>query len=380
MAVQPKSSHRASNRLLLLFVALCPVWATYTCSARTIKIGVPLALTGLTSRLGVSARNGIELAAEEINSAGGIKGRQLELLIMDDGDDPQKAVAADRALHAAGAIALLGHMSSKSGQLAAGLASELQIPLLSPTISSTDHSGKDDWFFRIIGANDKQGTALAEWALSQGWTRAAGGWEQSNQSYTRAVWTGFETSFVEGRGKMAPGLSFVSSQETSYDKLVEEWLKTEPDCLLVAGSSYDAANIAQELARHGVSLPILVSMWARTDDLIVFGGKTVEGIVAAAGLDPEMINPQMDRFRDAFKKRYGEAPDFGAVYGYEATMVLAAALKSAKQLNGPGIREALRRLEPVAGLQGAIEMDQYGDSNRPYYLYQIRDGRFYRME
>jgi len=126
--------------ILAAFLAL----SLSACAKPPVKVGLPLVLTGLTSRIGIAGRNGALLAAERINAAGGIRGRRLELLPRDDFEDPDKALEVDQALAEEGAVALVGHMASRTGLKAAEFATERRLPLVSPTISSTDYSGEGE--------------------------------------------------------------------------------------------------------------------------------------------------------------------------------------------------------------------------------------------
>ncbi|MBN1241177.1 MAG: ABC transporter substrate-binding protein, partial [Spirochaetales bacterium] len=91
-------------------LALCVALGLAACSRAPILVGVPVGLTGLGARVGVMGRNGIELAAADINEAGGVRGRPIELLVRDDGDSPETALEADRFLADSGVACMVGHM------------------------------------------------------------------------------------------------------------------------------------------------------------------------------------------------------------------------------------------------------------------------------
>jgi len=346
------------------------------CDKSPILIGVPVGLTGLTSRLGVKGRNGIQLAADEINAAGGIRGRTLQLLVENDGDDADQALETDKRLVEAGVVAMVGHVTTKSGSKAIPWLNERKVVLISPTISSIDFSGKDDYFFRVIGANDQQGEALARKALADGFTKAVTVYEESNQRYTKSVIEGFGRTFALGGGLSLATESFATNAKLDYVRLMDSLLLHEPELIVAACSSFDAANICQELAKRGNDLPVYLSMWAHTDDLFVFGGKTVERVVAVGGSDPYGSGAATQKFRRDYLARFGEDPDFSGIYGYEALKVLASALEKALTLDGPGIKSALLGIKDFPGLQTPISFDEFGDCSRPYSIYTVKDGVF----
>ncbi|MDX9959120.1 MAG: ABC transporter substrate-binding protein [Spirochaetia bacterium] len=350
-----------------------------SCSPRPILIGAPLGLTGLASNISVHGRNGMELAVAEINADGGIRGRPLQLLIENDHDNPDAGLQAATKLVEQGTVALVGHMASASAIKSAGYLTEKQIPVISPTISSTDYSGKDDYFFRIIGPNDAQGRTLAQEALKRGYRTASVVLNMMNNSYTQAVYEGFHKSFEDGGGIVRLPQQIADSKTQNFDALADALLGEGPDLILCAASSFELASIRQALARKGRQIPVFGSMWARTPDLMVFGGKTVEGVVLVSGTDMSSDSPALARFMETYKSRYGEEPEFGALYGYEAMHILTAALRKAGKTSGQAIKTALLSIGSYSGLYDEIMFDQYGDTGRPYYLYEVRNGSFVRL-
>ncbi len=355
---------------------LCVALGLAACAREPILVGVPVGLTGLSGRLGVMGRNGIELAAAEINAAGGVRGRPIELLVRDDGDSPETALEADRFLVDADVVCLVGHMASKTGVLTAAFATEKRVPLLSPTVSAPEHSGKDDYFFRIVASSDLQGRDLALHALASGRRRAAVAWELTNRSYSIPMKERFEETFRAGGGSILGGLGFPTGSDTDYSAVAESLMAGDPDAILLSASAWDVANICQALAGAGASPLVLIPLWGRTDDLLAFGGRSVEGVVAVSGLDPDHPGEANRAFREAFRARYGEEADFGAEYGYEAMRIMAQALENARGLDGPAIKAALLSLEEPFTLQSPFRFDPYGDCDRPYRLSVVRDGRF----
>jgi branched-chain amino acid transport system substrate-binding protein len=351
-----------------------------SCQPAPLKIGVPLVLTGVNSGIGVSGRNGVELAAKKINETGGIKGRRIELIVRDDGDDPDRALEADKEMRSLGAQALVGHMTSKSGAKAVPWCNETRMLLISPTISSTDWSGKDDYFFRVIGSNDLQGRALAAEALRRGFRRALVFTESKNQSFTAAVSGAFASVFESGGGRVAATLSFTASDTLDHAALAKTAIGYKPDLVEFTASAYDLALFAQELAKAGARIPIFGPMWSMTEDLFIQGGKAVEGVVVAGTTDLASKSPAYLAFRVSYRASFGEEPSFGAVHGYEALMMLAVASRSADDLDSPGLRKAILATRNFQGLQTDFAMDASGDCARPYRLFEARGGAFVVIE
>lgn len=272
-------------------------------------------------------------------------------------------------------------MSSGAASLAIDFLSERRIVVLSPTASSADFGARDDYFFRLIGSNDNQGRLLAEEAVARGYRRAAMVYNRTNRAYTASVLDGFAAEFERGGG-LTVMLSPVGEAATNdYGAVAKEYAASGADCLVVAASSFDAGSIAQELALRGVKAPLFAAMWARTPDLFVYGGATVDGavLVGAADAASDDASPELRRFAEAYRARFGEAPLFSAVFAYESMLALAAGLRATRGASGPALKRALLELEAQPGLQGAIEFDAFGDVTRPYFIFEARDGRFVRL-
>jgi branched-chain amino acid transport system substrate-binding protein len=347
-----------------------------SCSRPPIKVGVSLVLAGLSSQIGVAGRNGIELAAEGINASGGIRGRRLELLVRDDGDLPDSALAADAALIEQGVVAIIGHMSSRSGAKAIPYASEKKIPLISPTISSTDWSGKDDYFFRPIGTNELQGVALARHAFAAGLRLVAAAYEETNRAYTRNVVDSFASAFASQGGRLLQPISFKGGKTSDHAALARSLIAAKPDAILAVAGSYDEALLCQELAKLGSAVPVYAGMWAMTDDLLNDGGRTIERMRIAGVMDLEDPSPAFQGFRTGYNTRFGHEPDFAAMFAYESMTMLAEALSSSRSLSGPDIKAAILAHHGFAGLLGDLELDASGDCLRPYQVFAPTGGRF----
>jgi len=367
---------RVWSRAWLTALVLVLCLSGLSCKPRTIIVGAPLGLTGLTSAIGVQGRNGMEIAIDEINAAGGVRGKLLELVVQNDGDTAEGGVKADEALIARGAVALVGHMTSLSASRSVAYATERKIVLISPTASSTDFSGKDDYFFRVIGPNDQQGRTLAAEALKRGYRRAAAVINVLNLSYTDAVYLGFKAVFEAGGGIVSEPGRITVQTGFDYEGLLDTILQAEPELLLCVGSSFDVASLQQTMVKKDKKLPTFASMWARTPDLMVFGGRAVEGVILAEGAVLASNDPLELAFRNEYRRRYGEEPTFASLYSYESIRLLALVLEKAKKLDGPSIKAALETLGPFRGLVDLIELDRFGDTARPYSLTEVVGGTF----
>ena len=149
---------------LLAIIGMLFIYHLYFSS---IKLGFSAGLSGLKSELGISGRNGAQLAVEEINRNGGVRGRKVELLVMDDKNNAETACVVDQKLAKQGVNIIIGHMVSSVAVDTVKNANENKILLISPTIATDELSHIDDNFIRVIASNKVQGYSLAKAVLRE---------------------------------------------------------------------------------------------------------------------------------------------------------------------------------------------------------------------
>lgn len=366
-------------RRAVLVPAACAV-LILSCSREPVVVGVSLVLSGLNSEIGVSCRDGIELASETANAAGGVRGRPLKIVVKNDLDDPAAAEAADAELAAAGAVAVIGHMASRSAPLAIEGAARRRIPLISPTVSSPAFSGIDDYFFRVIGESPLQGRALARHAVRTGLRRVAAAYEESNAAYTKGVYEAFRREMEAAGGIVQEAASFRTAVGTDYASVLDEAMAFAPDAVLLAASPVDVAAVCALMEARGIAVPVYAGAWAMTDELSQFGGRSAERAVVAGTVDFRSGSPAYLAFASAYRAKYGKEPTWSAVYGYESLLLLHRALSAAPSLDGPAVKAALLGAGPFEGLQDRFSLDAWGDAARGYFLFRIEDGEFRKIE
>ncbi len=362
----------------------CAVWAGLAAAAllggcaspAPVRIGFAGELTGLQSDLGIQGRDGALLAVDDLNAAGGLDGRPLELLIEDDRGTPEGAVAADRALISANVVAIIGHMTS--GQTLAGLAvtEPAGLVMLSPTASTTELSGQDDLFFRVISPAPDLAAALSRHAFqAQGLRRLAIILDLDNAGYSRAFADGFTADLQAAGGQVIERLEISSAAKPDFAGLAQALRVAGPDAVLIVMSAADAAVLAQQVRLAGWEVPLLAAPWAQTETILRTGGQAVEGMVFSSPFDTTRQTPDYLDFRRRFTERFGREPGFAAAMAYESVHVLAAALRTT-QGSAEGLAAALKDIPPVSVLDSVIALDANGDVVRPVALVTIQSGAF----
>ena len=341
-----------------------------------ILVGFSAGLTGRNGELGVDGRDGALLAVETLNNGGGVNGRPLKLIVRDDLSTAEGAQTADAELVQEGVVAIVGHMTSETMVAVFPKIQDTGIIYLSPTVSTPQLAGIKDNFFRLIPVNSYSASQLAIYAFdSLKLRKAVAFYDVSNQSFTKTYMDGFVNQFRDKGGDIAAEYAFSSPDEPDFRPMLMDAKTLQPDCVLVIASAVDTALIAQQVTLIGLDAQLLTSNWALTDDLIQNGGQAVEGILAVVSHDENNQSQRYLDFTKRFEERYGRRATFAAGYGYEAIMVLAAALKSTD--GGPeGLNNALLKIQGFDGVHGQISFDEFGDVRRTLYLIAVDNGNF----
>lgn len=373
---------RRASRLGLALVGVLVVCLASIAFLKTrpVRIGFVAQLTGKQAELGVQERNGAVLAVEQLNARGGIDGRQIELLIRDDLGTPERAELVDEDLIDAGVVALIGHATS--AQAAAGLkvANRTQTVMISPTVSTPSLSGIDDHFFRVYPTFKDSARAFADYVRRRdGLKRLAVIHDLDNAVYAETYRSVFSGRFTELGGVIAGVSAFSSRRSPDYSVLIRRLREEGGEGLLIVASDVDTAMIAQKTRLAGWNVPLYTSAWAQTQGLIHHGGKAVEGMKIEQSFNADGKSPAFLEFRAAFSARFGMPPSFGAAFSYEATRVLAEALRKTGG-EARGLKAALLASGEFQGLTDSFSFDPSGDVIRPFYLSVVNDGAFVFVE
>ncbi len=364
--------------LLVLAVFLgVAMWQTFRFATSTpIQIGFVGQLTGKQSELGIQSRDGVLLAVETINAAGGIKGQALKLIIRDDLGEPDRAREVDQELINTGVAAIIGHPTSAQSLVGMEITNPAKMVLISPTVSSPAFSGQDDYFFRVYPSFRQSAQAFAEYIFQkERLSRVAVILDRDNSGYSQSYGDTFQEHF-RALGGQITGLEFFSSKkQLDVTGLLTSLQAGKPSGILIIASDIDTALIAQRIRLLNWNIPLFTSAWAQTQTLINNGGRAVEGLKLEQSFDMSNQSPNFLDFQKRFESRFGRSPSFGAAFGYETAMVLAKALESTRGRR-EGLKEALLNTKSFPGLMDNFSLDRFGDVERNFYLSEIKDGKF----
>ena len=366
----------ARTRALLIALGLNLSLSLSGCGEpEPIRLGFIGGLSGVNADLGTAGRNGVQLAVEQANAAGGILGRPLQLIIKDDRLDPEQGKQVTGELLDAGVAAILGPMTSAVAMAVAPLANEAQVLMMAGTVSTDALSGQDDYFFRTIGTHVEHARQLAQYLVERRGVKSANlVLDLRNQAYSES-WSRHFSGFFQAHGGVTQEMvGFTSTAQTDYAALAAQALHGQPQVVLLITSPLDAALLSNQLRQLQPATLLATAEWAGTGRLVELGGKAVEGVIVPNFIDMHSRQPAFQAFRQAYLQRFGLEPGFPALTTYNATQVLLLAI--AGQARNEPLKQTLLRQREYPGLQGPIQFDDFGDTQTPSYLTVIRNGQY----
>ncbi len=345
-------------------------------TSEPIRIGFVGGLTGRSAAVGIAARDGALLAVEEVNRAGGIDGRKVELIIRDTQQDPVVALDAVNTLTEAKVPAIIGPMLSSAAIVLVPKVNRTETLLVSPTVSTMMLEGKDDNFLRIrpqcrIIAHRLADYIATEKAISQVAIIA----DVGNSAYTRDWQECFTSRFQSTGGQVVSVVNFDSGGDHRFSALVDEALKEKPTGVLLLANSLDTAMLSQQIFKEKTDVSLFSSEWSMTRDLLRSGGHSLEGMTLFHVFNESSKKQKYLEFKKNFRARFRQEVSFPSVYAYDATQVVLTGLKAGAR-TGPELKKTLLKQDSFDTLQTTIGFDQYGDVKRELYLTVVKDGKF----
>lgn len=348
---------------------------------QTYKIGFVGGLTGRYSDLGVAGRNGITLAVEEINKAGGIHGRPVELIVRDDKNDPAVVRAVDEELINAGVRILIGHMTSAAAVASLPVSASGKALIVTPTATADSLRGNDDMLITIMSPLKLMAQVQAAYAVQElGLKRLVIIGDSSNPEYARNWAEVFTAYFESFGGKVVATLPFASGSGVEYESLAQAAAGYRPEGILLVAGAVDAAVMSQWLRKGQPAVPIFSSSWAMTNDFIHHGGQAVEGIVFSSTYSPDNHNPAYIRFAHKYRERFGSWPNYAAAHSYEAAQLVLTGINKAGNDQALAVKQAIIGQQQFSGLWDDYLINAAGDASRVCRLVIVKNGQFVTLD
>jgi branched-chain amino acid transport system substrate-binding protein len=358
-------------------LALTLFAATLARSEDTIKVGQYGAFTGKEAAFGISARKGAILAIEEINAAGGVLGRKLELLTEDNqskqGESAtivKKFIARDRV------VAILGGNASANSLEAAPICQNGHVPMIAISSTSPRVTEMGDYIFRVCFIDPFQGAVLARFVADTLHVHRVAILTSVSAPYSVGLSNVFRERFTAGGGVISADQKYTEGDKDFRAQLTA--IKASgAEAILASGYYTEAALICRQARSLGLAVPIFGGDGWEAPELLSIGGAAVEGVYYSASYTSESTAPEVQQFVERFRARWeGEKPDSISALGYDAARLLADALRRAGTTDSPALRAALAATTDFPGVTGRTTIDAQRNASKSAVILTVKDGQF----
>jgi branched-chain amino acid transport system substrate-binding protein len=363
--------HATLGAAIFALAALAPGLA----QSQTIKIGVPVPLSGSSAAAGQDILNGAKMAAAKINAAGGVLGKQIELVPEDDACDAQTAVQAAQKLVDAGVAAVAGGYCSSAAlpELTAFHRAGIPYVLDASTNPKLTEMGYDT-VFRTIGRDDEQGPFAAGFMKNSLHVKRAAVIDD-NTTYAK----GLAQNTVESLKKMGVDVVYADSitpGQMDYSPTLTKVSSLNPDVIYYTGYFSEAGLLVKEARQVGLKMTFMGGDGTNDPTLMKTAGPAADGMIITTAPLAQFLAGAHD-YVDQYTKSYGQGPGPYSVYEYDAVGVTAKAIADAKSAKPADIAAALHKITNYPGLTGSIGFDPKGDRSRAVYITIIvKNGQF----
>ena len=364
---------KLASRLLLTLVVL----ALALRAQDTIKIGEYASLTGKEASFGQQSHKGLTLAIEELNAAGGVLGKKLELITEDNQTKPgESATAVKKLISRDKVVALIGEVASGRSLEAAPIAQAAKIPMIAPAATNPKVTQTGNYIFRVCFIDPFQGTVMAKFAQTDLKAKKVAVLSSVSNAYSVGLAKFFKETFTANGGIIVSEKNFSEGDKDFRAQLTAD-KAAGADAVFVPSYYTEAALIARQARDLGLNVPFFGGDGWVADQLLEIGGEALNGCYYSTHFSPENQDPVVQAFVKKFKARWGanENPDAFAALGYDAAYVLVDAIKRAGSTEGPKLRNALAATKNFSGVTGVTNIDANRDASKPAAIIAIKNGK-----
>ncbi|MCC6201984.1 MAG: ABC transporter substrate-binding protein [Gammaproteobacteria bacterium] len=345
-----------------------------------VVVGLTNPVTGAAASFALPERQGVEMAVEEVNQAGGVLGRPIRLAVADNRCNPTEGVqTVNRLINEEKAVVIIGAFCSSVSLAVMPVVKRSEIPFVidvstAPSITGlSGRKGNNAWAFRISVSDDGMAKALVEHlAARTSWRRIAIIAEDTD--YGRGGTRAF-SEHAKRLGVTIAATETFTQATPDFTSLITKLVSAKPDAIAVYMLGADMANFMKQYEAWGGKIPIT----GRFDPALLSPEQIkrgfVDGSIGVLPYSPEVDTPANRRFAGDYRKRFNAEPMFQSAYGYEAVYMIADAIKRAGKVDAAAIRDALEKSRYQSMLGVELQFDEHNQAHNNAVILLLKDGK-----
>lgn len=350
-----------------------------------ILVGSTQPLSGPVASWGVPTANGLRLAIDDINAAGGVHGRKIEIIIEDDQYDPRKTLqAADKLMNLDKVFVLVHSFGTAQNMALKPIAEEAGMPLVFPSTGEPKvWEPTSDLFWGFYFPNRNQGRLMMRYLVKdKGYSKIGVIYQDDDLG----------KSYLEGIHAEAEALGVKTVEELGIQRnlidtssQVSRLKAAGAEAIIVATVIPPAVSIAKERAKLNWDVDLFLTQAAYSDTFVDLAGDAAQGVHAVSQVQipyPE-VSPEVAAWNDRYQKKYGQKADLGALYGYQAMLMFRFGLENAgRDLTRQTLADGLEKMKDYTDLFQTVPYTLSADDHlvaHGVYFYQVEAGRWKRI-
>lgn len=349
-------------------------------SADPIKIGMNLELSGGVASYGQSIAEGVELALEQINGAGGVDGRKIDLVKADNKSEaPEAANNARKLIDQDKVVAIIGAATSGSTLAQIDITGESKVVLLTPsgtnTMVTVNEAGQlNEYAFRTCFIDPFQGEVAGNFAWNDLGVKNAAIYVDNAADYSIGLADSFKKTFTANGGKIVAEEAFVAG-DTDFRSTLTRIKAANPDFVYVPAYYEEVGLILNQARELGLNVAFMGGDGWDSPTLVDLAGKdALNNTFVTNAYSPEDTDPAVQKFVADFKAKYGKDPDAFSALGYDSLYFLADALKRSGGEGQDKLKAAMESTDGLELVTGKLKLNANHDPIKGAAVLEYKDG------
>ncbi|CAM5369760.1 putative Leu-binding protein like protein [Streptomyces afghaniensis 772] [Streptomyces afghaniensis] len=345
------------------------------------KVGVNLELSGAVASYGQSLESGIDLAIKEINADGGIDGKKIVPVKVDNKSDLTEATnGALKLIDQDKASAIIGAATSGDTVAQVQIANDKQTVLLTPSGTApnvtVNEDGKlNEYAFRTSFIDPFQGNVAANFAINDLKIKNAAIYADSASDYAKGLAAAFKETFTAAGGKIVSEESYVA-KDTDFSATLTRIKGKNPEFVFIPGYYEEVGLIIKQAREMGITAPFMgADGWDSPKLIDLAGAENLNNTFITNHYSSEDPDEKIQKFVSAFKDEYGKSPDAFNALGYDSVYLLKDAAERAGSTDSDKIKEELAKTKDLSLITGIVTIDENHNPIKSATVLEYQDGK-----
>ncbi|NUL83482.1 MAG: ABC transporter substrate-binding protein [Armatimonadetes bacterium] len=344
-----------------------------------IVIGVYGDFTGTNSTFGQDTKEGVAIALEEANAAGGVLGLPIEVVEEDTRTDQTQARnAVTKLIQKDKVLAVLGEVASSMSIAGGKVCDQYGVPMITPSSTNPKVTDIGQYIFRVCFLDDFQGTSMARYAVNDLGIKKIAILYDVESDYSVGLKDFFKAELAKLGGEVTHELSFKPA-DTDYRSQLTTIKNSKAEAIYIPGYYKSVGSIARQARELGISAKLLGGDGWSSSELIPGAGgpgKALEGAYFTdhfSALDP---NEDVQNFVKKYEAKFKKKPSALAALAYDAAKVLFQSIESAGSQDRAKLRDAIANIKDFKGVTGTFSINEHGDVLKTITIVQVKGNEF----